>query len=146
MTEFDRRYPATVMVWTDSAKATSGFDLEVWESNGLRLRWVDVKIIVQTPVMISLTARLDRWLFELQVLKNLHLYTTESVISVLTEGYNSTLILNVRNESNNIYYWWNEQNKKEKAEEPDQNIVTTFILHESSYRSTFKTTVSLFWG
>ena len=45
------------------------------------------------------------------------IYTVQlSVISVLVEKYNSTLILNVGNEPNNIYYWWNKQNKKERAE------------------------------
>ena len=43
-------------------------------------------------------------------------YYIYGVISVLVEGYYSTLILSVRNEPNNIYYWWNKQNKKERAE------------------------------
>ena len=51
---------------TDSAKATSGFDLGLEKAMALRLRWVEVKDHFQKPVVNSLSARLfnywlDRW-------------------------------------------------------------------------------------
>ena len=86
----------------------------VRESNGLRLRWFEVKTIVQKQVVNSQSAWLD-WSYLSCKCQGICPYIQLGVISILVNGYNSTSAPSVRNEPNNIYYWWNEQNKKERA-------------------------------
>ena len=49
--------PATEMDVMDSAKASRGLDLGLKKSNSFRLGWIEVKTIVQKPVVDPLCAR-----------------------------------------------------------------------------------------
>ena len=100
--------PATVMVLTDSAKATSGFDLGFEKALASDLDWLRWRPLFEWQSWIL-------WVHDCEC-RRVCTYIELSVISVLVEGYNSTPILNVRNEPNNIYSWFNEQNNKERAE------------------------------
>ena len=78
------------------------------------LRWRPL-FTVQKPVVNSFECTTRLKLFELQVLKNLHLYTAECRQHIGERIQFPFFILSVRTELNNIYYWWNEQNEKERA-------------------------------
>ena len=81
--------PATEIDAMDSAKGSRGLDLELKKNNGSRLGWIEVKTIVQEPVVNPLSARFDQsdlMCERRQVSTDIQL----SVISVLMEGHNVT--------------------------------------------------------
>ena len=81
--------PATEIDAMDSAKDSRGLDLGLKKSNGFRLGWIEVKTIVQEPVVNPLSARFyrgDLMCERRQVSTDIQL----SAISVLMEGHNVT--------------------------------------------------------
>ena len=89
----------------------SGFG--VVKSNGLRLGWVQMKTVIQKPVMNSLSAgfnwsnlRSQRW--------RVSTYIKLSVVSILMEGHRVILVWLIR--IYDICNWWYEKDKKQWTE------------------------------